>query len=46
MGLEGGQVRPWPSSRKPRRCLKGAKRAKRANVFVTDVTELTVLTGA
>ena len=36
--LEGGQVRPWPPSRKPRRCLKAAKAAKTANIFVTQLT--------
>ena len=39
--LEGGQPRVWPSSRNPRRCLKGAKRA---NVFVTLVTDVTLWT--
>src|SRR5687768_12583927 len=43
-GVEEGQWSSWPSSRNPRRYLKGAKRAKGANVLVplvTDVTELT-----
>src|SRR5687768_6408757 len=46
MELEGGQGRPWPPSRKPRRCWKAAKAAKTANVLVTYVTELTIMTGA
>src|SRR5687768_10311694 len=36
-GVEGGQVRAWPPSRNPRRCLKAAKMA---NVFVTLLTLL------
>ena len=44
MGLEEGQGSMWPSSRKPHRCLKGAKRAKGANVLVTVVTDMALLT--
>src|SRR5688572_20233743 len=44
MGLEEGQEAHWPSSRNPHRCLKGAKRTKTANVFVTVVTDVTTMT--
>lgn len=43
MGVQDGQMRDWPSSRNPHRCLKAAKAAKAANVVVTVVTELTLL---
>ena len=49
MGLEEGQVRVWPPSRNPHRCLKGAKAAKTANVLMpllTDVTLWTLRAGA
>jgi hypothetical protein len=45
-GVESGQERVWPPFGNPRRCLKAAKAAKTANVSVTVVTELMLLTHA